>query len=814
MVYKLLITAISFGVFMTNIASAVVYENANNGTGQWYVYDNDPTGASVTATYDQSQQSNVIQLTGSDTDNGYMIGSFDDTLSWNNTNDHILSWDMKVNENFVIYLRVNTVNGYRYLYYTAHDVSYGKAEGSSYIHFGLGSGVSNGIWQTLTRDLSLDVKAFEPDNELLAVHAFLIRGSMSLDNIELTGGVDNTRPVITLNGDAFVNIVQNSDYRDAGAVAIDDVDGNITANIVSVNSVDTTTPGTYVIRYNVSDASGNQAIEVTRTVSVIPAPTNSNKVLLLYDDAGAYGHMGVTNAIFLENLLGHFGEITVTTKPASQYIANEMSDARAVFYLGTTYDALSNYDEGSAEKEAYHNFYRDIATLGRNIIWINYNLNTLENFWQSQNLNNTTFAQQFGISFNTISQGQYNRVTYKNTELFKGVIPYATPGAGVSLCADEGNNRYACALELNQINIVDATKTETFATTYSTLNAATAETPYITKASNFWFVGDIPFTYMSEEDRYLAFSDVLHDMLEIPHAESHKAIMRLEDVDARTDLTAFNSIATYMQSKSIPFSVATIAIYEDPLGIENNGVATTELLTTSAMGARLKELYDAGAIHIIQHGTTHQYHENITDPEADIKNPYNGLSGDDFEFMRVVETDPNLPYSYLYPTMSDSRALARERTIQGKEVLTDLGVTAFAWEAPHYMAGPEHYRGISEVYPVQYSRMLYYPFENDLDTSKKYEFIGQFFPFMIQKDVYGCTIIPENIHNIEDAPNAGYRPLMPSDTIQFSKKLKVVRDGVASFFYHPYLGSTYLSQMVEGLEAEGYQFVSGPSLVQ
>jgi len=736
MIYKKILVTIGYLLLMVNFASAIVYENGNQGIGNWYIYDNNPAGASVTAIYDHDKQSNVIQLAGSGTDNGYMIGSFDDALSWNNSSDNLLSWDMNFNENFVFFIRVNTLKGYRYLYYTAHDVSYGQSEGSSYVHFGLGSNASNGIWKRITRDLALDVKQFEPDNQLLSVHTFLIRGSGKIDNIQL--------------------------------------------NKENVN----------------------------------PPPTSSNKALILYDDAGAYGHMGVTNAIFLENLLGHFGEITVTSKPVSQYVAKEMSDVRAVFYLGTTYDALANYANGSAEQNAYYNFYRDVATEGRNIIWINYNLNTLESFWQSENLNNTTFAQQFGISFAGISQGQYNRVTYKNTELYKGVIPFATPGAGVALCADEGSNRYACALELNKINIVDQAKTQVFATTYSTLNTATTETPYITRASNFWVVGDIPFTYMSEEDRYLAFSDALHEMLEIPHSESHKAIMRLEDVDARTNMNNLNNIAAYMDGEDFPFSVATIPQYEDPLGIENNGVATTVLLSNSAIGARLKELYDAGTIDIVQHGTTHQYHENLADPEGEIKNPYNGLSGDDFEFMRVIETDPNLPYSYLYPTMNDSASLALQRILHGKTILDTLEIEAFAWEAPHYMAGPNHYRGIAQAYPVQYARMLYYPFENSADASKKYEFVGQFFPYMIQKDIYGYTIIPENIHNVEDVPNTGYRPLFPSDTIRFAKKLKVVRDGVASFFYHPYLGTEYLKQIVEGLKAEGYEPVSGASLVQ
>src|SRR5690606_33089964 len=43
---------------------------------------------------------------------------------------------------------------------------------------------------------------------------------------------------------------------------------DITDQIVTVNPVDTTTPGTYTVTYNVTDAAGNAAEQVTRTVNV------------------------------------------------------------------------------------------------------------------------------------------------------------------------------------------------------------------------------------------------------------------------------------------------------------------------------------------------------------------------------------------------------------------------------------------------------------------------------------------------------------------------------------------------------------------
>jgi len=533
--------------------------------------------------------------------------------------------------------------------------------------------------------------------------------------------------------------------------------------------------------------------------------TKKQKVLVLYDNAGPYGDIGKTHAILLQNLLGHFN-VKIRIEPVVKYRSNHMKGQKAVFYLGTTFNPLSYYAEGSKEKNTYLKFFKDVATHDKNIIWINYNLNLLKAAWDTYQWGDTTMDEKFGFTFQYSNPAiKYNRVTYKNTELYKGVIPFATPGANVSLCLDEGNNRYACALELNRVTIKDSNKTKVYAEAYSTLLANRAPDPYIIKGNNFWFVGDIPFTYMSEEDRYLAFSDLLHDMLGIYHKESHKAIMRLEDVDAKTDINDLLNIADLAREKKVKFSVATISQYEDPFGIENDGISTTIKISDSIIGEVLSDLYSEGLIDVVAHGFTHQY--------GNKQNPYNGLSGDDFEFMRVIENS-DLSYSYLFPTMNDSGVLAMSRMYSAQSILKQLGIKPFAWEAPHYMAGPSQYSAIRELFPVQYARVLYYPNANSNDMIKKYKFVGQFFPYIIRRDIYGYTIIPENIHNIEDAPNAGYRKLTPADTIRFSKKLKVVRDGIASFYYHPYLGIDDLETIIDGLRDAGYTFVSAPSLLK
>src|SRR5688572_10228798 len=80
---------------------------------------------------------------------------------------------------------------------------------------------------------------------------------------------DTTAPEITLVGSETVTIDLGTNYDDEGATAEDDEDGDITYLIEATSDVDKTTAGTYHVHYNVSDAAGNAATEVTRTVNVV-----------------------------------------------------------------------------------------------------------------------------------------------------------------------------------------------------------------------------------------------------------------------------------------------------------------------------------------------------------------------------------------------------------------------------------------------------------------------------------------------------------------------------------------------------------------
>ncbi|MCD4761779.1 DUF5011 domain-containing protein [bacterium] len=85
----------------------------------------------------------------------------------------------------------------------------------------------------------------------------------------LEATIDTTPPVITLLGDPVMNLIIGDAYIEPGATAEDDVDGDITGSIIIAgDTVNTLATGTYLITYNVSDAAGNNAPELVRTVNV------------------------------------------------------------------------------------------------------------------------------------------------------------------------------------------------------------------------------------------------------------------------------------------------------------------------------------------------------------------------------------------------------------------------------------------------------------------------------------------------------------------------------------------------------------------
>jgi uncharacterized protein YdaL len=308
------------------------------------------------------------------------------------------------------------------------------------------------------------------------------------------------------------------------------------------------------------------------------------------------------------------------------------------------------------------------------------------------------------------------------------------------------------------VQILDSEKAQVPATVNRT---GGTDLPYIVHSGNFWYCVDSPFGFAEEGDRYLVFCDILHDFFKMPHQEERKALLRLEDITPDDDPETLKSFANYLYDRKIPFQISLVPIFVDPANPPE-----VYLSDRPAFVRAIREMVSKGG-SVVMHGITHQYR---------------GRSTDDYEFWDDFADRP-IP--------EDSRALIEKKLRQGLDEFFKNGIYPLTWETPHYAASQLDYRTVSEYFNSSYDRIL------SVNRGES----GHFFPYTTT-DRFGRFIIPENL---------GYIPAEkpdPSDVIKNAERLKVVRDGVASFFFHPFLDIKYLKRCIDGIEGAGYRFAS------
>ena len=106
---------------------------------------------------------------------------------------------------------------------------------------------------------------------------------------------DTTAPVINLNGASTITLTVGQTYTELVS-ATDNVDANVTVTIGG-DTVDTGVAGTYIITYNATDAAGNAATQVTRTVTVEAANDTT------WGDITNDGSIGAADVVYLASYL-------------------------------------------------------------------------------------------------------------------------------------------------------------------------------------------------------------------------------------------------------------------------------------------------------------------------------------------------------------------------------------------------------------------------------------------------------------------------------------------------------------------------------
>lgn len=160
--------------------------------------------------------------------------------------------------------------------------------------------------------------------------------------------VERAKPVITLLGNAIVNVPKTCSYTEPGFNAVDNLNNNINANVTTTGVVDVNTVGQYILTYTATDVLNNQS-SITRTVNVtndactLGLDSNTIDGLLIYPNPVLDGKIFIkTNkagikAIKIFDLLGkqilstttESGEINISNIQQGIYIMKVTQDDSA-----------------------------------------------------------------------------------------------------------------------------------------------------------------------------------------------------------------------------------------------------------------------------------------------------------------------------------------------------------------------------------------------------------------------------------------------------------------------------------------------------
>ena len=265
------------------------------------------------------------------------------------------------------------------------------------------------------------------------------------------------------------------------------------------------------------------------------------------------------------------------------------------------------------------------------------------------------------------------------------------------------------------------------------------------------------------------------------------------------NLVAF---ADYFAGASVPFGFHITPLYVDPLGVHSGGVpAALRLADSPAIIGALVYMQNRGGV-MVEHGLTHQY--------SSTPNPYDAVSGDDAEFFRqVLGSDGSLVS--VGPVAEDSQSWAAGRFAQAEQELAAAGFPAPSLTTfPHYVASPSSYAAAAQFFATRMERALYFSgqLSGALDPTR---FVGQFFPYSV-RDVYGTKVLADTLGQVQPVAAGGAPARLPADIIADAQRTRVVRDGIAAFFFNPRDDISYLQQTVEGIKNLGYTFVDPRSL--
>jgi uncharacterized protein YdaL len=467
------------------------------------------------------------------------------------------------------------------------------------------------------------------------------------------------------------------------------------------------------------------------------ARAQPTSTLVLYDTTGPYGALGELYAAEAANLASHTG--AWTAQPVSKYTAGQIDAHSLTVYIGSTYD-----------EPLPPVFLDDVATGHGSVLWLGANI------WQLKHSHPDSLAR-FGFQADTFDPAPAGEVRYR----------------GAALTRDRDR-----AGKLLQIAVPDPRSVTTLA---QAVHPDGTTTPWAVRSGRLTYVAEVPLTFVDSGDRYLAFADILRELLTPGAPERHRALVRIDGVGPQSDPGKLRLIADYLAGHRVPFSVSVMARDDAPSGHRT-------LSQAPEVVEALRYMVSQGGLLVMNGSEEYEFFLTHRDKDKSVV-----LDG---------------------PVAKDSADWALGRLDAATKEWRAAGLPApeiFAF--PNDVASHTDYRAISSRVRARYERAMYFSGllgGGQVDPGRA---VSQYFPYVVE-DVYGAPVIPETLGTVEP-PSAGNRaPRLPADVLADARRQLAVRDGVAGVVYYAYLGLDYLPALVEGIQQLGYSFVNADQVIR
>jgi uncharacterized protein YdaL len=476
------------------------------------------------------------------------------------------------------------------------------------------------------------------------------------------------------------------------------------------------------------------------------------RTLILHDRGNVGSDAGAAYATLMANLASHFGPVEVAR--ATSYRPGDMLPYDLLVYVGTGY--------GETLPKA---LLKDVSSGERPVLWLKQNIDQLAP--------EETFYRTYGWLWKDFDGPSSFEIKYRGA-----VLQPSDAGAGLTTFS---------RLDRNRVRVL------------ATAEVQGNSLPWAVHSKQLTYIADLPLGSEVTQDASLALTDLLHDLVpgvDPAILDRHRALVRIEDIGPMSDPDHLKDIAEAMKREGVPYSIAVYPVYVGP--IVRGRQKIVRLADRPEVVRAIVEMLDGGAT-LVLHGYSHQF--------GNRKNPRTGESGADYEFFLAhLDSQGNVVYDGAVP--GDSESWAQDRLDKALAELSEVGLPRpNLFNVPHYAASPADYAAISSRFPARYDRGTYFAPDWNGSAPPSAYMSQQAAPYLI-RDTYGSLVVPENLGYVSNDSRDAPGPNSKSDVLAGAAVLLSVRDSVASFFYHPFLGSSDLVDIVGQMRRMGYSFVS------